>query len=217
MDDYLVLDPDTGALRAYLNAGRSDDRLEGCLGRPVDEIASGLGPGADVRFADIDGDGALDGATRVWLNNYPETPTWLKQSQIADGVRPSSRKIRFATLQGTCRANYIAVDANAGAMAAWLNGCSDRGPAPSSDGTSINLSQSTSMVVLWNTFGGSLSSWQAKPSTCVVNQLRRGVLTRILDKTVFQQTFRIIEPMARENAPTKAPHTVLATWHVEEC
>lgn len=57
MDDYLVLDPDTGALRAYLNAGRSDDRLEGCLGRPVDEIASGLGPGADVRFADIDGDG----------------------------------------------------------------------------------------------------------------------------------------------------------------
>lgn len=57
-DDYLDLDPKTGALKAYLNEGE-DEGLEeyGWKFNSIGEIASGLGPGHRVRIADIDGDG----------------------------------------------------------------------------------------------------------------------------------------------------------------
>lgn len=57
-DDYLDLDPKTGALKAYLNEGE-DEGFEdyGWKFNPIGEIASGLGPGHRVRIADIDGDG----------------------------------------------------------------------------------------------------------------------------------------------------------------
>ena len=40
---------------------------------------------------------AHDGAARVWLNNYPNKPTWLEQGQIAGGVGVSGANVRYAT------------------------------------------------------------------------------------------------------------------------
>jgi hypothetical protein len=55
--DYLVLDPKTGKLDAFLNEGPARDTPEGWRWKPIGTIASGLGPGTRVHFADIDGDG----------------------------------------------------------------------------------------------------------------------------------------------------------------
>jgi hypothetical protein len=57
MADYLVIDPKTGQTNAYLNAGPDPTAPEGWRWRPIGSIATGLGRGKDVRFADIDGDG----------------------------------------------------------------------------------------------------------------------------------------------------------------
>jgi hypothetical protein len=57
MADYLVTDPKTGQLTAYLNAGPDPGTPEGWRWKPIGSIATGLGPGKNVRFADIDGDG----------------------------------------------------------------------------------------------------------------------------------------------------------------
>ncbi|KAK7973640.1 elongation factor Tu GTP binding domain-containing protein [Apiospora arundinis] len=185
-DDYLVLDAKTGALDLYLNRGPDASRAERWRWEPVGQIATGLGPGAHVRFADIDGDGmddyiflhpggrttiyqniysstpgpdwralpeadaagigqrpeeiefvdvdgdgradyvwtsALDGRVRVWLNDYPKLPTWRAQGEVAGGVGTAGSNIRWAQLQGTGRADYVAVDPGTGAVAAWLNGC----------------------------------------------------------------------------------------------
>lgn len=56
-DDYLDLNPKTGALKAYLNDGEDEGSEYGWKFNPIGEIASGLGPGHRVRIADIDGDG----------------------------------------------------------------------------------------------------------------------------------------------------------------
>jgi hypothetical protein len=54
-DDYLVLHPETGALRVWINEGSGGGT--GWRFKEIGQIASGLGPGARVRIADIDGDG----------------------------------------------------------------------------------------------------------------------------------------------------------------
>lgn len=197
LDDYLVLDHKTGAMTAYLNAGSDAGFANGWRWNPIGEIATGVGPGANVRMADIDGDGkedyiylhpnggttiyrnvfapdtpltdwrpmpeadasgigqrpeeisfqdingdgradyvwtsALDGHVRVWFNDYPNLPTWLEQGEIAGGVGTSGACVRWAVLQDTGRASYVAVDPGTGAIAAWLNGCDslgDSAPGP---------------------------------------------------------------------------------------
>jgi hypothetical protein len=52
-----VTDPKTGQLTAYLNEGPALETPEGWKWKPIGSIATGLGPGKHVRFADIDGDG----------------------------------------------------------------------------------------------------------------------------------------------------------------
>jgi hypothetical protein len=53
LDDYLVLNPVTGALTAFINLGSNSNIRWSSTG----VIANGRGPGANVRIADIDGDG----------------------------------------------------------------------------------------------------------------------------------------------------------------
>ncbi|KAI9170782.1 hypothetical protein HJFPF1_00255 [Paramyrothecium foliicola] len=232
-DDYLVVDPKSGELTAYLNEGPDSSRPEGWRWKPIGSIASGLGPGANVRFADIDGDGyddyillrpnggtqiyrnvwetqkppfswksmpdadasgigqrpeeitfvdingdgkadyvwtrAHDGAAWVWLNNYPNKPTWLAQPQIAGGVGVSGADVRYATLQKTGRASYIAVDRNDGAIAGWLNGCNNLGASPRSKKILIGIYEiysGTSWERMWkvfeNTAGNSVDVCNAK-------------------------------------------------------
>ena len=54
-------------------------------------------------------------------------PAWLPMGEIAGGVGTSGQTIRYATLQHTGRASYIAVNPTNGALAAWLNGCDNLG------------------------------------------------------------------------------------------
>lgn len=56
-DDYLVVDPKTSELTACLNDGEVESHPYNWQWKPVGSIASGLGPGRNVRFADLDGDG----------------------------------------------------------------------------------------------------------------------------------------------------------------
>ncbi|KAK1526716.1 hypothetical protein CPAR01_13244 [Colletotrichum paranaense] len=211
-DDYLVLDPKTGELHAYLNKGPDESKAEKWLWDPVGSIATGLGPGANVRFADIDGDGyddyiflksnggitiyrnvwetnkppsswrplpeadasgigqrpeeidfvdingdgkadyvwtrARDGAARVWLNNYPNQPTWLEQPEIAGGVGVSGSDVRYAILQNTGRASYVAVDRTNGAIAAWLNSCTQLRDHPRPNFVFIGLRETFTESVL---------------------------------------------------------------------
>jgi hypothetical protein len=44
----------------YLNSGPSTSSGNGWDWEPIGSIASGLGPGTNVRFADIDGDGVSE-------------------------------------------------------------------------------------------------------------------------------------------------------------
>lgn len=55
--DFLETDPKTGKTFASLNLGPAPNTPEGWAWRPIGPIATGLGPGALVHFADINGDG----------------------------------------------------------------------------------------------------------------------------------------------------------------
>jgi FG-GAP-like repeat len=229
--DYLVLDPKTGRLDAFLNDGPAPNTPEGWHWNPIGTIASGLGPGAHVQFADIDGDGfddyifihpnggttiyrnvfsqeslkadrvwvpmpeadasgigqrpeeisfhdingdgkadyiwtkSIDGSAYVWINNYPNKPTWLEKGQIAGGVGTSGQNIRYAKLQGTGRASYTAVDPNTGAIAAWLNGCNDLGGFKSRKFVFISLFDVIPFGVPFNSTTFAASAWQVFQST----------------------------------------------------
>ncbi len=67
----------------------------------------------------------LDGRMEVWLNN-PELPAWHNIGVVAEGVGTSGANVRVAQLMRSGRPDYIAVDPNTGALAAWLNGCDDK-------------------------------------------------------------------------------------------
>ncbi|KAL2066782.1 hypothetical protein VTL71DRAFT_2854 [Oculimacula yallundae] len=190
-DDYLVLHPETGALTVWLNKGPNPDISWKWVWESIGTIASGLGPGKNVRFADMDGDGYDDyillrpgggfivyrnnregeasqpkwlpspqfeaegigrrpeeitfkdvngdgkadyiwthpttGASTVWLNNFPMSPKYLQQPEIAGGVGVSGNNVRYVYVQKTGRASYVALDQNTGAFSAWLYNCPFRG------------------------------------------------------------------------------------------
>jgi hypothetical protein len=85
----------------------------------------------EIQFVDINGDGKadyvwtrkLDGRTRVWYNNYPDSQKWIYGGEIASGVGTAGSNIRWGKLTSTGRADYLAVEPFTGAVAAFLNGC----------------------------------------------------------------------------------------------
>ncbi|PNP41723.1 hypothetical protein TGAMA5MH_06316 [Trichoderma gamsii] len=106
IDDYLVTDPKTGELTAYLNEGASTVNQYNWLFKPIGSIASGLGPGANVRFADIDGDGRDDyiylhpnGGTTIYRNMYSRDkpgPYYLALPEAdASGIHQRPEEISF--------------------------------------------------------------------------------------------------------------------------
>ncbi|KAK7978041.1 hypothetical protein PG988_005531 [Apiospora saccharicola] len=56
-------------------------------------------------------------------------PRYVRRAlgEIAGGVGTAGSNIRWADLQGTGRASYVAVDPGTGAIPGWLNGCDDIG------------------------------------------------------------------------------------------
>lgn len=98
---------------------------------PQGQIASGVGPGVSVRFADIDGDGKADyllvdpsGVTTMYRNGGQVSGgwTWYPYGVIATGVGASRQDIHFADINGDGKADYLTVDRISGSTMAWRNG-----------------------------------------------------------------------------------------------
>ncbi|PNY28626.1 Lipase 1 [Tolypocladium capitatum] len=105
-EDYLVVDPKTGELTAYLNEGEDHSAPYNWHWKPVGSIASGLGPGRNVRFADIDGDGRADyiylnrkGGTTIYRNVFKRDgpgPHWNPLPEAdASGISQRPAEISF--------------------------------------------------------------------------------------------------------------------------
>ncbi|WP_225878400.1 NPP1 family protein [Spongiactinospora rosea] len=133
-DDYLVVDVETGAVRAWINNGGDGGGGWTARGR----IAVGI-PHSDtevIDFADIDGDGRDDylvvdvesRAVRAWINNGGDGGGgWTARGRIAVGVEGQSRPV-FADVDGDGRDDYLVVsDIATGAVNAWINKGGDGG------------------------------------------------------------------------------------------
>jgi lysophospholipase L1-like esterase len=124
--DFLVVDPTTGAVRAEL--------FNGTTLTNIGQIASGVGgPGSQIRFADITGDGKADylnvasnSSVTAWQNGGQGTSGWIwyPQGTIATGVGAPGNEIRFSTIYGSGKADYVVLGTN-GAVQAWRNGGKD--------------------------------------------------------------------------------------------
>ncbi|MCZ7438872.1 FG-GAP-like repeat-containing protein [Micromonospora sp. WMMC241] len=94
-------------------------------------VATGAGVDrAEVRFADLDGDGRDDylavgnqGEVRAWLNAGASPGGgwgWKWAGRVASGVGATRDQVRFADLDGDHRADYLVVG-DQGQVRAWLN------------------------------------------------------------------------------------------------
>ncbi|WP_410672269.1 FG-GAP-like repeat-containing protein [Amycolatopsis sp. cmx-4-68] len=127
--DYLDVRPD-GSVLAWYNAGLGSAGRIVWVGPTL--VASGVGdPGSQVQFADINGDGMADyldvgehGQVKAWVNGGPSSGTqrvWFPMGEIASGVAPG-QEVRFADVWGTGRADYLVIDPATGAIDDWYNG-----------------------------------------------------------------------------------------------
>ncbi|KAK3699765.1 hypothetical protein LTR37_016274 [Vermiconidia calcicola] len=127
MTDYLVLNPESGEVTAYLNKGPDDSDPNGWRWEPVGSIAAGLGPAKNARFADLDGDGQVEyiqlgvgGKAIVWKNNYPEAWSPFADANAA-GIGQSPDQISFADLNGNGKADYVWTDPISGQAHVYYN------------------------------------------------------------------------------------------------
>ena len=125
--DYLKVDPVSGAVDWYLNGG-ANAAAGGWLWIPMPQLAAGIGDGAGVRFADIDGDGRADyiwlsksGATTVYLNKAGILIPLNGGNPIAAGVGANRQDIRFADINGDGKADYVWVHPADGSVEVWIN------------------------------------------------------------------------------------------------
>ncbi|CAM1510067.1 Fc.00g004020.m01.CDS01 [Cosmosporella sp. VM-42] len=99
---------------------------------PIGSIATGLGPGANVRFADIDGDSFDDfihlhpnGGTTIYRNVYgPENKRneWEPLPEAdAPGISQRPEEIKFYDVNGDGLADYIWTRPIDGSVHVWLN------------------------------------------------------------------------------------------------
>lgn len=95
-------------------------------------IASGVGIGAGVFFADMDGDGKDDyvwldanGTAYLWLNGGTGKDgkwIWTSKGKIATGVGAVREDIRLADINGDGKADYLWVNQTTGETKMWRNG-----------------------------------------------------------------------------------------------
>ncbi|WP_433832346.1 FG-GAP-like repeat-containing protein [Actinoplanes sp. CA-015351] len=130
-DDYLVVG-DQGDIRAWLNTGTADAVSWAAQG----EVARGSGARAQLRFADLNGDGRDDylvvgdlGEVKAWLNvGTGNTVAWAAQGEIATGVGAAGNTVTFTDVDGDRRDDYLVVG-EYGQIRAWLNNRGGPGPA----------------------------------------------------------------------------------------
>ncbi|MFG2224816.1 FG-GAP repeat domain-containing protein [Streptomyces sp. NPDC048644] len=131
-DDYLVVNGETGAVKAWSNHGTGhDDKFDW---GPGGQITSGAGfdkAKERIDFADINGDGRDDylvvngetGELKAWKNvegDHVGPPNWTVGTRISRGMEGHAR-IVFADIDGDRRDDYLMVDTASGAVQAWLN------------------------------------------------------------------------------------------------
>jgi hypothetical protein len=133
-DDYLVLDPQTGAVHAWRNNGADFPGFAGWV--DLGQVARGTGARLDqIYFADIDGDGRADylvladnGAIHAWTNNGGDVPGgggWIDRGQIAAGTGAPPSQLRLAEVTCDRRADYLIVTGTNGAIHTWVNNGGD--------------------------------------------------------------------------------------------
>ncbi|PQE05711.1 FG-GAP repeat domain-containing protein [Rutstroemia sp. NJR-2017a BVV2] len=127
--DYLVVDEKSGAVVFWRNGGRQADGSWGWTNEG--QVATGIGAGAGVQFADIDGDGMADylwvaenGAVTAYLNGGRGSDGWIWNSQgiIATGVGASREDVQFYDIDGDGLADYLCVNHIDGSVSEWRNG-----------------------------------------------------------------------------------------------
>lgn len=95
------------------------------------QVATGVGDGAGVQFADINGDDKADylwvahnGAVTAYLNGGSGTDGWIwePQGEIATGVGALRQDVKFADINGDGLADYLWVNRFDGSVSEWRNG-----------------------------------------------------------------------------------------------
>jgi lysophospholipase L1-like esterase len=129
--DYLTVDPSTGAVDDWYNAGLGSNGLPVWI--PHLQIATGVAPGNEIRFADLYGTGRADylvvnpdSSVQAWLNDGANSAAtdgwlWLPQGTVATGVGAPGSQIQFADVAGSGRDDYLDVNPD-GSVSAWFNG-----------------------------------------------------------------------------------------------
>ncbi len=132
MEDYMVVDPNNGAVNIWWNYGPDNDWVNGWKFVPGGQIASGVPHAnwATLRFPDINGDGRADyvyigqnGALGAWLNTGSpggQDVLFLAQGGIAAGASSNISNIVFADMDGDGRDDYLIWD-NIGGLTGFLN------------------------------------------------------------------------------------------------
>jgi lysophospholipase L1-like esterase len=134
--EYLVVDDETGAVTSWANEGSPQGNNGPDAGKVVwasqGTIATGVGVGKGVRFADINGDGRSDyiwldenGAATVLINaGGPDLqrPAWVAQGVVAAGVGAVREDVRFADINGDGLDDYLWLNRLDGSVQAWING-----------------------------------------------------------------------------------------------
>ena len=129
---------DNGAVFCWINGGANKKAPGGWVWYPQGQIASGIGAGPGVRFADMNGDGKADlvwlsksGSITVWLNQFTVikgsrklNAKWSKENggkPVGTGVGAVREDVQLADIDGDGKADYLWVHPEDGSVSVWIN------------------------------------------------------------------------------------------------
>ncbi|RSL78301.1 hypothetical protein CEP51_008323 [Fusarium floridanum] len=131
--DYIIIDPKDGGMRGWLNGGPSSNEYGWNFAEQGRIFQGGIGPGANVRLADVDGDGFDDyiylhpgGRTTIYRNKWNKgspMDSWVRmESQEAkNGIQRRPEEIYFHDINGDGKADYLWINPVNGIVKAWIN------------------------------------------------------------------------------------------------